>query len=57
MKKKSLLLYIPSIERGGVEKILYLVANYLVKKKININILTAFNYKNKYISKKISRNL
>ena len=53
MKKKSLLLYIPSIERGGVEKVLYLVANYLVKKKININILTAFNYKNKYFSKKI----
>ena len=33
MKKKSLLLYIPSIEGGGVEKILYLVSNYLVKKK------------------------
>ena len=53
MKKKPLLLYIPSIEGGGVEKILYLVANYLVKKKININILTAFNYKNKYFNKKI----
>ena len=38
MKKKSLLLYIPSIEGGGVEKILYLVANYLVKKKINIAV-------------------
>jgi len=53
MKRKSLLLYIPSIEGGGVEKILYLVANYLVRKKININILTAFNCKNKYFSKKI----
>ena len=53
MKKKSLLLYIPSIEGGGVEKILYLVANYLVKKKINTNILTAFNYENKYFNNKI----
>jgi|TARA_B100000929_G_C15310549_1_gene353690 hypothetical protein len=35
MKKlKSLLIFIPSIENGGVEKNLYLIANYLAKKNI-----------------------
>ena len=52
MKKKSLLIYIPSIESGGVEKLLYLITNYFVKKKLSVTILTAFNYKKKYFDKK-----
>ena len=52
MKKKSLLIYIPSIEGGGVEKFLYLITNYFVKKKLSVTILTAFNYKKKYFDKK-----
>ena len=52
MKKKSLLIYIPSIEGGGVEKLLYLITNYFVKKKLSVTILTAFNYKKKYFNKK-----
>ena len=52
MKKKNLLIYIPSIEGGGVEKLLYLISNYFVKKKIDITILTTFNNKKKYFNKK-----
>ena len=42
-KSKSLLIFIPSIENGGVEKNLYLVANYLAKKNVSVKILTSFN--------------
>ena len=30
--KKKLILFMPSIEGGGVEKNLYIIANYLAKK-------------------------
>ena len=52
MKKKSLLIYIPSIEGGGVEKFLYLITNYFIKKKLKVIVLTAFKCKKKYFSKK-----
>jgi len=32
-KKKSVIIFIPSIENGGVEKNLYIIANYISKKK------------------------
>jgi glycosyltransferase involved in cell wall biosynthesis len=50
---KSLLIFIPSIENGGVEKNLYLIANYLAKKNIHIKVLTALNNKRKLFDKKI----
>ena len=31
----------PSIEIGGVEKNLFLIANYLIKKKSNITLITS----------------
>ena len=40
--KNSLVIFIPSIERGGVEKNLYYIANFLSKKKINVYVLTAY---------------
>ena len=44
--KKNLLIYIPSIEEGGVEKNLYIISKYLSKKSINISLLTCnFNKK------------
>ena len=53
---KKLIIYIPSIEGGGVEKNLYYISNYLSKKNIDIYIVTAntnykkfFNNKIKYI--------
>ena len=52
-KQKSILLFIPSIEDGGVEKNLYLIANYLAKTNLSVEILTAFNDKKKLFDKKI----
>ena len=41
--KKNLIIFIPSIEDGGVEKNLFIVANYLSKKIDNIEIITCNN--------------
>ena len=50
---KKLIIYIPSIEGGGVEKNLYYISNYLSKKNIDIYIVTAnTNYK-KFFNNKI----
>ena len=32
-KNKSVIIFIPSIENAGVEKNLYIIANYISKKK------------------------
>jgi glycosyltransferase involved in cell wall biosynthesis len=45
--KKNLIIFNPSLEDGGVEKNLYLLSNYLNKKKINIEVLTC-NYDQNY---------
>jgi len=45
--KKKLLIFIPSIEDGGVEKNLYLVCNYLKNSGISLEILTT-NYDKSY---------
>jgi len=51
--KRDLILFIPSIERGGVEKNLFLILNFLQKKFKKIYIITAnANYK-KSFGKKI----
>jgi hypothetical protein len=39
--KNELVIFIPSIEDGGVEKNLYLISNYLSKKIENISLITA----------------
>ena len=38
---KSIVLFIPSIERAGVEKNLFLISNYLSKKFNKVFIITA----------------
>ena len=43
---KKLAIYIPSIESGGVEKNLYYISEYFLKKKIEVYIITA-NYQKK----------
>lgn len=51
---KKLLIFIPSIEDGGVEKNLYILANYFYKKLGYLEIVTtSFNKKN-YFNKKIN---
>ena len=49
--KKNLLIYIPSIEDGGVEKNLYIISKYLSEKSINISLLTC-NFNKKHFFKK-----
>ena len=51
--KKKLLIFIPSIEDGGVEKNLYLISNYLKDCGINLEILTANHDKSKKFKKGI----
>jgi len=52
--KKKLIIFIPSIEDGGVEKNLFIVSNYLNKSGISVEILTCNNEKNKKFSKGIN---
>ena len=42
MINNNLIIFMPSIESGGVEKNLFLITNYLVNKFRNITIITAF---------------
>ena len=50
---KKILIFIPSIEDGGVEKNLYITSNYLIKKNLNIDLLTSNFNKKKLLNKKI----
>ena len=46
--KKKLVLFMPSLEGGGVEKNLFLLANYFIKKIDNVSVITIskkFKYK------------
>ena len=46
MKKKKLIIFMPSIEGGGVEKNLFIISNYFSKKIKNVSIIsTSFKYK------------
>ena len=40
MKQKKLLIFIPSIEGGGVEKNLYIIANYLSQKISKFSVIS-----------------
>ena len=47
--KKKLIIFMPSIEGGGVEKNLFIVSNYLAKKLGKISIISASSkYKSKF---------
>ncbi len=47
--KKKLLFFMPSIEEGGVEKNLFIISNYIQKKKIKVEVLTCnYNKKTKF---------
>ena len=52
-QKKKLLVFIPSIEGGGVEKNLFIILNYLKKKIENIQLITFDNKKKSSFSKEI----
>ena len=48
INKKKLLVFIPSIEDGGVEKNLFIILNYLKLKIKNIHLLTFDDSKKNY---------
>ena len=54
MAQKKLLIFMPSIEGGGVEKNFFIISNYLVTKKIDVDIITAEKKFNHLFSKKIN---
>ena len=41
MKLKKLIIFMPSIEGGGVEKNFFLISNHLTKEFINISLITS----------------
>ena len=43
MIKKNLIIFIPSIEQGGVEKNLFLISNFLTTKINKVKLITASN--------------
>ena len=51
---RELLIFVPSIEDGGVEKNLFLIANYLSNNGIKTNVVTANLDKKKRFDKKIN---
>ena len=61
MSQKRLIIFIPSIEGGGVEKNLFIISDFLTKKIDNISLITIskqfkkkFNKKIKFISPKLN---
>ena len=47
--EKKILIFMPSIEGGGVEKNLFLVSNFLIKKFKKVSLITiSKNYKKKF---------
>lgn len=49
MNKKRLIIFIPSIEEGGVEKNLFIISNYIAKKVNKTLLITSSQkYKNKF---------
>ena len=50
--KKKLIIFCPSIEEGGVEKNLFLIANHMSHKGVEVNIITAnYDKKKKFTSR------
>ena len=54
MQIKSIILFMPSIEGGGVEKNLITISNYFAKRIDNIKLISAENRLQKFFNKKIS---
>ena len=51
-KQKKIIIFNPSIEDGGVEKNLYIITNYLVNKKFDVDLISSdLNKKKKFLSK------
>ena len=53
MNKKNLILFMPSIEIGGVEKNFIIISNFLASKFDRLSVVTASNNKKNKFSKKM----
>ena len=53
MKQKKIIIFMPSIEGGGVEKNFFIITNYLSSKLNNISVISLSKRYKKYIDKKI----
>ena len=53
MKQKKIIIFMPSIEGGGVEKNFFIITNYLSSKLNNISVISLSKRYKKYINKKI----
>ena len=52
MQKKNIIIFIPSIEGGGVEKNLFLIANHLANKFESVTLITSsYQFKKKFQKK------
>ena len=52
MKQKKLIIFMPTIEEGGVEKNLFIISNYLIEKVSNISLITiSKKFRNKFNKK------
>lgn len=51
MENKEIVIFIPSIEKGGVEKNLFIIANYLSYKFKKVSLVTADKIKTNYSNK------
>ena len=52
--KRKVIVFMPSIEGGGVEKNLIIVSNYVSKYIKNVSLITYDNSFNKYFHKRIN---
>ena len=52
MPEKKIIIFMPSIEGGGVEKNLFLISNYLSKKFKNLSVIsTSYKFKKRFKKK------
>ena len=54
MTQKKLIIFMPSIEGGGVEKNLYIISDYLTSKINDISLITVTRSAKKNLIKKLS---
>ena len=52
METKKIVIFMPSIEKGGADKNFYILSNFLAKKFKNLIVVTSSNVSKKKIDKK-----
>ena len=55
MKQKKIILFIPSVEKGGAEKNLFIISNYLSNKFKQLTVISATKKAKKNFKKPIGQ--